>query len=123
MLALVSDLDAYVLENLYERQANKFTLMKSAMTLCHQDILLKKNQEATTYLRCMVNHILEKQQHKMLISQKERARDRAAGAYSSMGSEERGKYLRSLDIKKDRAGKVENVLSNLTLQSKGKTRN
>ena len=32
LLALVSDLDEYVLENLYERQANKFTLMKNAMT-------------------------------------------------------------------------------------------
>ena len=123
MLALVVDLDEHVLENLYERQANKFTLMKSAMTLFHQDVLVQKNQQATTDLRSMVKDILQQQQQqKMLISQNERARDRAAAAYSLKGPEEKGKYLRSLDIKKARAGKAENVLSNLSLQIKGKTK-
>ena len=116
LLAQVSDLDEHFLENLYERQANTFTLMKNAMTLCRQDILAKKNQEATTDLRSMVNDILEQQQQKMLISQNERARDGAAAAYSSKRSEERRKYLRSWDIKKARAEKAENALSNLTLQ-------
>ena len=74
------------------------------------------------YGACVNDILQQQQQQKMLISQNERARDRAAGAYSLKGSEEKGKYLRSLDIKKARAGKAENVLSNLTLQSKEKTK-
>ena len=47
----------------------------------------------------MVNNILEQQQQIMLMSQKERSRDRAAAAYSSKGAEEKGERLSILDIK------------------------
>ena len=89
-IALVSHLDEHVLENLCERQANKFTLMKNAMTLLHQDILVKKKQEATTDLRSMVNDILEQQQQKMLRN-------------SSAERQHTPKTGRSLSAKEDRS--------------------
>ena len=42
-----------------------------------------------------MHDILEQQQQNMLISQKERSRDRAAAGYSSKGAEEKGKDCRS----------------------------
>ena len=52
--AFGNDLNKHVVENLYERQVNKSTLMKNAMTLYQQDIVLKKSPEATK--RTMVKH-------------------------------------------------------------------
>ena len=47
-LALGSDSDEHVLENLCERQVKQSTLMKHAMTLCQQDTVSKKGAEVLT---------------------------------------------------------------------------
>ena len=73
-------MDEHVLGNLFERQVKKSTLMKHAMTLYQQDIILKKEPRSHKRLRTMVNDIFEHQQPMMLISQKERSRDRVAAA-------------------------------------------
>ena len=78
----------------------KSTLLKNAMTLVHQDIVLKKGSRSGPRLRTMTSATLEQQQQHMLISQKERSRDRAAVAYSSKGTEEKGKDYRSWTSKK-----------------------
>ena len=58
LLAFGNDLDEHFLENLYERQEKRSTLMKNAMTLHQQDIVLKKEPSIYQRLRIMVNAIL-----------------------------------------------------------------
>ena len=94
LLSFGDDLGEGVLENLCERHVRKSAFMKHVMTLHQQDIVLKKEPRSYAKLRTVVNHILEHQQQNMLISQKERSRDRAA-AYSSQGAEGKGQDCRS----------------------------
>ena len=49
--ALGNDLDEHVLENLFERQVKKSTLMKHAMTLHQRHIVLKKEPRSYQRLR------------------------------------------------------------------------
>ena len=69
-LAFGNDLDECVLENLYERQGRKSTLMKNALSLYQSDNVLKKEPRRYPKLRTTTNDILEHQQQNMLFSQK-----------------------------------------------------
>ena len=65
------DLDEHVLDNLYQRQVIESTLMKHAMTLHQQYIVLKKAPRSNQTLRTMVDDTVEQQQQHMLICHKE----------------------------------------------------
>ena len=84
--AFGNDSDDGVLENLCERQVGKSTLMKNALTLNQSDIVLQKEPRSYQKLSAIVNGIFEHKQQNMLISQKERSRDRAAPVYFSKKS-------------------------------------
>ena len=96
---MVNDLDEHDLENLHEKQVGKSTLMKSALTHCQQDIVLKKEPRSFQLSGTMVNDI-EHQQQNMSISQKERSRDRAAAGYPLFGSRRERSILSLLDVKR-----------------------
>ena len=53
LLAFVNDLDEHVLQNLYERQVKKSTLMEHAMTLYQQYTVLKKEPRSYQRFRTM----------------------------------------------------------------------
>ena len=118
LVALGDDLGEGVLENLCERQVWKSAFMKHVMTLHQQDIVLKKEPRSYAKLRTVVNHILEHQQQNMLISQKERSRDRAAV------HKEQKKKAKIVDLgcQKGRARKADKVLLKLTWQRKSRAK-
>ena len=94
LLALGSDLDEGVLKNLHERQVKQKTLVNNTLSL------YQSQRRSYQILRAMMKDILEHEQQNMLISQKERSRDRAAPTYSSKRETEKWQRLPLLDVKR-----------------------
>ena len=69
-------------EHELEKQVKNSSLMQHAMTPYHQDIVLTKEPRSYQKLKTMVNAILEQQQQNFLISQIEKARNKATSAFS-----------------------------------------
>ena len=63
-LLLDKNVDEELLENLYERQLRKSSLMKNALSLYHSDILLKREPMNSKKLRAVETDILEDQRQK-----------------------------------------------------------
>ena len=93
-----NDLDEGVLGNVYERQVRQSTLMKNDFTLYQSDMVLKKEPKSYQKWGTVVNDILEHQQQNMLISQKERSRDRAGAVYSLKEGSGQKQRLPLLDV-------------------------